>query len=233
MATELAVDLSSDEQRLVLCDVSWETYEALGRAFDERQIRLTYDEGSLEIMTTSFGHENIGWFLGRLIGILTLELNLPLVGGGSTTLKRKLKQKGLEPDECFWITNAAKMGGKKQWRFRRDPSPDLAIEVEISRSALDRMGIYAALRVGEVWRCTRKALHVHILGADGRYKVKSRSAIFPQLPMQELLGFLRRLAHADDENTVIREFTVWVRTHVVPQTEAPKDPRPARKNGSR
>ena len=76
-------------------------------------------------------------------------------------------------------------------------------------------------------------MHVHILGADGRYKVKSRSAIFPQLPMQVLLGFLRRLAHADDENAVIREFTVWVRTHLAPQTEAPKDPRPAKKNGSR
>jgi len=232
MATDLAVRLAPEQQRLVLECVSWETYEALLRAFDERHIRLTYDDGSLEIKTVSLSHEYFGWFLGRMIAILTLELNMPLKGGGSTTLKTKLKKKGLEPDECFWITNAARMRGRTQFRFRRDPSPDLAIEVEISRSCLDRMGIYAALGIGEVWRCTRKALYVYRLN-DGRYEKQSGSAIFPHVPMEELHRFLREAQRADDENELIRTFTAWVRTHVVPRLEAPKESRPAKKNGSR
>lgn len=212
----MAVDLAPQQQRLVLDDVSWETYESLLYAFDERPIRLTYSEGILEIRTLPFGHHNLACFVGRLIGILTLELEPPLMGGGSTNLRNKRKLKGLEPDECFWIANAAKMRGKTQFHFGRDPPPDLAIEVEISRSALDRMGIYAALGVGEVWRCTRTALHVHCLGTDGRYKEKCCSAIFPQLATDEVLRFLRQLPNAKDENEVIRTFTTWVRTHLVP-----------------
>src|SRR5437879_4371161 len=103
MATNLASAPAAPEQRIVLDNISWHTYETFLREFDERPIRITYDEGSLEIMTVSLGHERFGCFLARMIGVLTLELYFPLVSGGSTTLKKKLKLKGLEPDECFWI----------------------------------------------------------------------------------------------------------------------------------
>src|SRR5579864_3625051 len=227
MATELVESLAARPQRLLLDNVSWHTYETFLREFDERPLRITYDDGSLEIMTLSLGHEHYGCFLSRMIGILTLELALPLLSGGSTTLKRELKLKGLEPDACFWIKNAARMRGKNQFRFPRDPAPDLAIEVEISRSALDRMGIYAALRIAEVWRFNGTKLHVHRLGADGRYKPKRRSGIFPRLPIDKLQRFLQRLPN-EDENKLIREFTTWVRTEVVPVHSAENRPAPGK-----
>src|ERR1700722_2115196 len=92
------------EQPCVLLDnISWETYEALLDEMGESQVRLTYDNGSLEIMTLSLRHERYGSWIGRLIEMLTFELDIPIGSGGSTTLKRKLKKKGLEPDECYWI----------------------------------------------------------------------------------------------------------------------------------
>src|SRR3954462_2349671 len=97
------------EQRIVLHDVSWLAYETLLHEIGQRHVRLTYDDGVLEIMTLSFGHENAGEWLGRLIFFLALELQVPLCSGGSTTLKEALRKKGLEPDKCFWIRHEAAM----------------------------------------------------------------------------------------------------------------------------
>ena len=88
-----------------------------------------------------------------MIFTLTQELHLPFHLGRSTTLRRRRKQRGLEPDDCYWIAHASDMRGKTAFNSRTDPPPDLAIEVDITHSSLDRMAIYAKLRVPEVkWR---------------------------------------------------------------------------------
>ena len=95
---------------------------------------MTYDEGELEIMTVSHEHESYGALLGRLVEMLTFELNIPIHSGGSTTFRRVLKKKGLEADECYWIQNERLMRGKKDFDIEADPPPDLAIEVEITQT---------------------------------------------------------------------------------------------------
>ncbi len=80
---------------VLLNNISWKTYESLLRDMGEIHLRLTYDDGDLEIMTLSFGHENAGAWIGRLIFFLALETKLPLCSGGSTTLKTFLRKKGL------------------------------------------------------------------------------------------------------------------------------------------
>src|SRR5437762_1354894 len=92
------------EQRLILDGVDWHEYGRFLRIFGNRSaVRLTYDRGTLEIMTLSHEHESDGHFLGRLVVTLTEELDLPLKGGGSTTFRRRKRLRGLEPDECYWI----------------------------------------------------------------------------------------------------------------------------------
>ncbi len=61
------------------------------------------------------------------------------------------------------------------------PNPDLAIEVDISRPAVDRAGIYAALRVPEVWRFDGEQVVIERLTPDGTY-TRSRPVGF--LPVQ-------------------------------------------------
>src|SRR5262249_25832949 len=39
--------------RVVIRGVSWESYLRVGRAFADRRLRITYDRGTLEIMTVS------------------------------------------------------------------------------------------------------------------------------------------------------------------------------------
>jgi Uma2 family endonuclease len=212
-------------EHIVLRDISWETYERILSEIGASHYRLTYDEGDLEIMTLSFGHEHVGSWLGRLIFFLALELRMPLCSGGATTLKQDLRKKGLEPDECFWIQHEAAMRTKKAWDPRTDPPPDLAVEIDISRSSLDRLGIYAALGVPEIWRSGGQTLQVFVLGSNGKYKEKAKSPTFPWLPLAEFARFIGSLGSAD-EVSLIQEFTEWVRRQVVPRKASAK-------NGSR
>ena len=167
---------------LHLSGVDWRTYSRLLYIFAEQPgVRLTYDRGELEIMSPLFIHDDDGRFLGYLIFVLTEELGLCLRAGGSTTLKRRLKQRGIEPDECFWIVNAARMAGRRRLDLRTDPPPDLAIEVDVTNSSLDRMSIYAALHVPEVWRLEGDTLTFHVLDADGTYQSAAVSRAFPMV----------------------------------------------------
>lgn len=197
---------------LLLHEVDWQTYSQLLRTFAERPaVRLTYDRGDLEIMSPLREHEDASYLVGRFIAVLTEELDLPMSGGGSTTLRRRKKQRGLEPDECYWITNEAKVRGKKRLNLRVDPPPDLAIEVDVTRSSLNRMGIYARLGVPEVWRLDDgQTLTFHVLGKDSMYAEATHSLAFPLITPADLLAFLP-LRLRMDHTTVVRQFREWLR----------------------
>jgi Uma2 family endonuclease len=181
------------------------------RAFaEQRSARLTYDRGVLEIMSPLYRHDNSSWFLGRLILTLTEELNLPIASGGSTTLRRRRRQRGLEPDACFWIANEPRVRGIRSLNLRTDPPPDLAVEVDVTRSSLNRMTIYAALGVPEVWRLEVAGLTFHLLQADGQYAASPVSRSFPAVSATDLAGFLALLGR-QEENEILRQFRAWVR----------------------
>ena len=138
---------------LVLHGIDWRTYARLLRLFDERRsIRLTYDRGNLEITTLSPEHENLNLLLNHLVVAAAEELGLEIASYGSMTMRRR----GLEADQCYWIANEARMRGRDRIDLRTDPPPDLVIEVDVSRSSMDRMTIYAALGVPEFCGWTRK-----------------------------------------------------------------------------
>ena len=201
-----------DVQRLLLYDVSWQAYERLLRALEERRrLRITFDQGSLEIMTLSLGHERIKHLLGLLIVILAEVRGINIAGFGSITMKRRQRQKGLEPDECFWIQHEAIMRNKTTGTFnpRKDPPPDLALEVEISRSTINRMGIYAALKVPEVWRWRKRALEVCFLDEKGKYRPGQTSRAFPHFLPAKLVPFVE-LASKDGKVEMMRAFRNWL-----------------------
>ena len=43
-----------------------------------------------------------------------------------TTFRREDLEKGLEPDQCYYITNEPKIRGKLELDLSVDPPPDLA-----------------------------------------------------------------------------------------------------------
>jgi Uma2 family endonuclease len=197
---------------LLLSDVDWRMYSRLLRAFAERPgIRLTYDRGELEILSPSLEHDDDAEFLRDLVLLLTEELSLPLKRGGSVTLRRRARRGGIEADRCFWIANAQRMAGRRRLDLRTDPPPDLAIEVDVSQSSLDRLGIYARLGVPEVWRLEGDTLTFYVLGEDGRYATVAASRSFPLLAPADLLPFVQQARQAGNQNAILAQFREWVR----------------------
>ncbi|MBN2578664.1 MAG: Uma2 family endonuclease [Pirellulales bacterium] len=197
------------ETRILIPNVSWEVFSGLAAA-DCAGTRFAYDQGLLEIMSPSLEHEWSHRLLGRLIEALTEELNIPLLSAGSTTLKLQLKQRGVEPDECYYLTHEAQVRGKFDLDLTVDPPPDLALEVDISRSSLDKLDIYADLGVPELWLYNGENLRVYPLQADGRYRQQESSLNFPFLDLKEIEKLMGHF-HPGGETAWIRSFRDWVR----------------------
>lgn len=174
-------------------------------------MRLTYDRGRLEFMTTSSQHEIYKKRLSQLVEILCEEFNQPSVSAGNMTFQKEALDRGLEADDCFWLVHEPQMRGKLTWDPDQDPPPDLALEIEISRTVLNRLGIYAALKISEIWCFNGATLRVLRLQSDGNYQEVSESQFFPHIPVGELVCFVS-LAETTDNLTTIRQFRVWVRT---------------------
>lgn len=211
--------------RLLLDNVDWRTYTRFLYLFAERPgYRLTYDRGRLEIMSPSPEHELDAEFLARLAVTLTEELGLTIRSGGSTTLRRRRRRRGLEPDKCYWIASEPAMRGKRTLDLRIDPPPDLAVEVDVTSSSLDRMSIYAALGVPEVWRLDNRTVTFHTLDASRKkYTAISHSLSFPKVTPADLMSFMAMCA-TQDENSVIRQFRTWVRQQQAGGGTAPPTP---------
>jgi Uma2 family endonuclease len=204
------------ESRFVIYGLDWKGYDILLDLLgDQPGIHLAHDRGSVELMKGSQDHEQFGSLLGRVIDILTEELYLPCICVGQMTWRREILDRGLEADDCFYLANASRVLGKKI-DLSVDPPPDLAIEVEISRSALDRMGIYAALRVPEIWRYDGETLRVELLQPDGTYAASETSLAFPFLPLADVVRFLQQ-AESMDHGEWRRQFRGWVRDDLVPR----------------
>ncbi len=207
----------------VLHGIDWLTYTRLLRALQgQRRFRITYDRGSLEIRSPLREHEQPAYLVGRLIDVLTDELALPCMAGRSVTLRRRRKRRGLEPDNCYWIANMPRVQGKRHLNLRIDPPPDLAVEVDVTSSSIDRMSIYAALGVPEVWRLSTGGIAFHTLDA-GAYQVRSNSLSFPQLASADLPPFLAPWGQTDD-TTIARQFREWVRQQMLPRPMPPSAP---------
>ena len=198
------------EERVVLRDVSWQLFE---RLLDElgatRAVRLAYDEGTLEIMTPLMPHERSNRLIDKLVSILVEELELNIMSVGSMTCKREDLQKGAEPDSSFYIQNEPLMRSKENVDLNQDPPPDLVVEVEYSRSAVDKLRLYAAMGVPEFWRYNGGELHIYRLEA-GQYVLCHTSPTFDPIRTNEIPRFLKRNVEIG-EIGVKREFRAWVK----------------------
>jgi len=196
--------------RFVLHDVSWEGYETILRELGDRHVFVTYDRGTLEFMSPSPKHGKVSSLITRLIWAFTEERGIAVASYGMTTFRREDVEKGLEPDDCFYIANEPRMRGRDNIDLATDPPPDLAIEVDVSRSAMDRQGIYEALRVPEVWRWADERLTVFVLATSGRYEVSAHSRALPGLSPGGIERFVR-MRQSTDELSLIRQFRAWAR----------------------
>ena len=192
-------------------NVSWEAYEdLLTRVGEASGLRISYDEGTMQVMTLSTEHENYGEFIGGMLRLLSLRLRINIRFFGSATIRKQHRRKGKEPDGCFYVQTAALIGKRMKLDFEKDPPPNVAVEIDIHHESRDQFAIYAGLGVPEVWRYDGKQLTIHLLRGN-RYVKQSASQALPMLTSAVLTEFLARLRQ-DDEFQAMLAFEEWLQS---------------------
>jgi Uma2 family endonuclease len=148
--------------------------------------------------------------LGEMIGQIALTFRLRMARGGSSTLKRLTKKKGLEADQCYWVANESAVRTKKRIDLRTDPPPDLVIEVDVMHSVVNREKIYAALGVPEMWLLSRDVRLAGYALEQKAWKPIEYSRSFPFLRVEDLNPFVARIG-VDDDTSVLADFAEWLR----------------------
>lgn len=196
---------------LVAHQATWEDYEQLLAALaDAPGLRVSYDEGRLEIMAPLAEHEAFADTIAYLTRVLTKELGWKLEARGRATLKRKAKLKGAEPDECFYVQNAPSIIGKRL-DLSVDPPPDIVVEIDLSNESLAKFPIHAALGVPEIWRYDGQAMEIFHLVRD-RYVASPTSLSFSFLSGPVLAEFLDQSKRLGQDEA-LEAFRVWVQAH--------------------
>jgi Uma2 family endonuclease len=189
---------------MVLQNVSWETFVALA---DERRgsvPRMTYNEGVLEMMSPKRKHENIGRLIGRMIEAYSEIKGIEILSVASITVKRSDLKKAYEADESYYVTNIDQVLAKEELDFEVDPAPDLVVEVELTSSAIDKLELFSAMQVPEVWRYDGTSVQFY-RWVDGRYEPIKTSIELPGLDAALIYRFLEQRLEAG-ETTLIRAF---------------------------
>jgi Uma2 family endonuclease len=199
------------ETRIAIEGVSYEFYKQFCDEVGEQPIRLSYNDGCLEIMVTKSSHEFFKKMLAKLVEATVFELNIPVRSGGAMTFQRDDLKKGFEPDECWWLAHESIVRKTTDFDFQKDPPPDLAIEVEVSHSLAGRIHILAAIKIPEVWRYDGRTLRFCILDAEGQYVDAECSKSFPFLRPELLQAYLA-LPDEEDETTRLRKYVNWLRS---------------------
>ncbi len=204
---------ASAEQRVLLNNITWEMFESLLSAKGEdTSTRYTYDRGLLEIMSPMMPHEATKRLIEKMVDILVDELDLNVKSVGSMTCKRADLERGLEPDSGFYIQNEPLVRGREQLDLSQDPPPDLILEVDFSSSSLDKLPIYQALAVPEVWRYANSSLTIRVL-QQGNYVELNHSPTFVNLPLTKLPDFLQQSSQIG-EAQMLKQFRAWVKAQI-------------------
>src|SRR5208282_4419687 len=214
---------SEPDHRVVIRGVDWAFYEQLVDSIPEgANIHVDYDGKDLEIMSLSQLHDGIKKRLGRFVELTAEELEIPCTGLGQATWKRPEVTRGLESDECYYFApEKLVVAAEAMMRMSMDgaayPNPDLAIEVDLSPSKIDRPGIYAALRVAEVWRFDgeHQLIIIEQLGDDGSHQPVEGSTFLPV--RAEEVGRWVLKEDFRDGSLWGRRLRAWVRAELAPR----------------
>ncbi len=189
---------------ILLNDISWQEYEMFLEDFEEKAgWRLAYDTGKLEIMPPTYEHEYFSLSFHDIVRAYCDVFEINLISAGSTTFRRVFLNKGVEPDECFYIQSAEKVIGKK-FKSNEYLMPDVAVEVDISTDSLDKFPIYAALQVPEVWVFDGEKVTFYQLEGE-KYNQISNSIALSLLSSETLSAFLN-LSETKGQTFALKSF---------------------------
>lgn len=197
----------------VLHHVTWETYERLltERGENPRPL-LSFNRAELEIMSPGRRQENLVHRITLLVGVLSVEWELPIAALGSTTFKHPGWERGFEPDGCFYVGTAAlDANTTDEYDPHRDAAPDVVVEIDISRSSMRKDELFAQFGIAELWRQDGTRATILALEA-GAYRPAAQSLAFSPLTTDALTALLAA-GDTTDSVTRLRGVQAWARAN--------------------
>jgi Uma2 family endonuclease len=203
------------ETYISLNNISWETFNHLLEEMgDQRNQLLTYYLGTLGILSPLGEHENDNRFVESLISIITDELNLNLKKFGSLTLKLDPIKQAVEPDSCYYLKKEPLVRNKQNIDLTIDPPPDLVLEIDITSGSLNKLPIYANLKIPEVWRFNGKKVRVFLLEEDkNEYQENNQSLNFPWLDLTMIPQLIKQNLEIG-ETATLKQFRQWIKDNI-------------------
>jgi len=198
-----------------LKEVTWQEFEEiLAELGEQRNSRIAYSEGKLEIMVPLPEHERAKIVIADLVKAILRSQRRNWEPLGSSTFKRE-ETAGVEPDECFYIQNQQAVIGKDRIDLTVDPPPDLAIMLRIAGAtesdvtSKTRIKAYLAIKVPEIWIYDSGKLKINLLQGD-RYIESETSPTFPNLTMREIIPKGIERAKQIGTSQALLEFEDWL-----------------------
>lgn len=215
------IESLAPEERMVYRGGDREFYEKLLEIVDEDPgIRIAYDGKNLEIMTVSRVHEEDTWFAASVVEAVAKELGLRWWPLRSTAWKRVAIKRGIEADGSYdfaeeKVAVAVAGRGRKSRSIDEYPNPDPVMAIDIPPPRIDRMGIYAALKLPEVWRFPSGTVTIERLTEEGTYADQEASG-FRSIRADEVA---RWVFHEDvsDLSAWERRLRDWVQAELLPR----------------
>jgi Uma2 family endonuclease len=177
----------------VFYNVTWAQLEALDAELAGTRARITYLDGTLELVTVLTAEaEECRKTLALLVQAYMRLKKIRFYGKGSTTIGMKELGARKEPDESYCLGE-------------RKSIPDLAIEVTVSNGGIEVLEIYRRIGVQEVWFWEDGVIDIHALRSNG-YQLIQQSELLPGLDIRSL-EFHSRMA---DQYDAVNAFLAFV-----------------------
>ncbi|WP_414542145.1 Uma2 family endonuclease [Nostoc sp. CCY0012] len=165
------------DQILLMNGISWDIYQTLLKSCQNNShYRFKYLEGTLEIMSPSRRHEVDKKIIALLLETFFLEKGIDFYPLGSTTFRREVAARGIEPDECYCFNSEKAV-------------PDLAIEIVVTSGGIDDLLIYQGLGVPEVWFWRNNQFFLYYLRGN-KYEQITKSELLPDLDLELLASLI-------------------------------------------
>ncbi|MGL4623185.1 Uma2 family endonuclease [Chroococcidiopsis sp.] len=109
--------------------------------------------------------------------------------------------------------NEPAIRGKLKLDLGTDPPPDLAIEIDLTSSSINKFGIYATLVISELWKYDGKELKFYQLEVE-EYRERDVSLAFPLISIEDMSNFMQQIP-MQGEVALLKSFRAWVRDKIV------------------
>lgn len=206
------MSLLLEQDHVILRGVSWQTFQQLLADRGEScGVLLAYDHGVVELRMPSQEHAWIKTTLTQVVEAIAFARDLHYRSLGSTTFEREDLSRGFEPDACFYLEHADAVLPYRSLDLTVDPPPDLVIEVDMTRSSLNKLPIYTALGVPEIWRYTGGEVEIRCLVGE-EYTVSDTSRVLAGIRANMVTRFLEEARLATNHTAWFKRVVATVQT---------------------